>query len=46
MNLTRITIPITDAERDALRLMAQNDLRDPRLLASLIIRKSYNGAFF
>ena len=37
--LTRITVTLTTQERDALRALAEKELRDTRAQAALIIRE-------
>lgn len=37
--MTRITIKLTDREKNALRTLSENQFRDPRAQAALIIRR-------
>lgn len=39
MQFTRISIPVTVEEREALRRMAKRELRDPREQARFILRQ-------
>ena len=39
MTMTRITINLLDQEKTALRALAENDFREPRAQAALIIRR-------
>ena len=37
--MTRIMIRLTDSEREALKALAQQERRDPRAQAALLVRK-------
>lgn len=40
MQMTRITVPVTIEEREALRALAQRELRDPRDHARYLLRQA------
>ena len=41
MQLTRISVPITTEEREALRVLAKRELRDPREQVRFLLRQEF-----
>ncbi len=42
--MTRITVSLTAGEKDALRVLAEREFRDPRAQAALLIRRGLEDA--
>lgn len=46
MQLTRISVPITTEEREALRALAKSELRDPREQVRFLLRQEFEKRGF